>query len=70
MTEEVTSYSEVREIRTFHIKSKTKADAERVLKLAISSQDEVLSMTGRKWGYEAQVSHLVARDWPMNQTPD
>ena len=70
MTDEVTAYSEVREVKTYRIKAKTKTDAEKILKSAITSQDEVVKMTGMRWGYEAEVSHLVARDWPTIQTPD
>jgi len=69
MPEEVTGYSEVREVKTYFIKAKTKADAEKVLKLAINSQDEIERVVGKRWGYEAQVSCLIARDWPSNQGP-
>jgi len=71
MVAEVTAYSEVREIKVYRIQAKTKADAEEILKRAITSQDKVTKMTGMRWGYEAEVSHLVARDWPiLIQTPD
>ena len=70
MADELSAYSEVREVKTYRIKAKTKVDAEKILKLAITSQDEVVKMTGMRWGYEAEVSHLVARDWPSSQTPD
>ena len=70
MDEEMKGYTEVREIKTYHIKAKTKQDAEKVLKLAINSQDKIIYMTGQKRGYNAQVSCMIARDWPNNQSPD
>ena len=70
MDDELKGYTEIREIKTYHIKVKTKADAESILKLAITSQDEIVSLIGQRRGYDAQVSHLVARDWPSGQTPD
>jgi hypothetical protein len=62
--EDYKGYVEVREIKRFHIKAKTKGDAERILKLAINSMDEVIKLEGMKQGYEAEVSCLIARDWP------
>lgn len=66
MDDDFKSYVEVREIKRFFIKAKTKMDAEKILKLAITSQDEIVKLNGLKQGYEAEVSHLIARDWPSN----
>jgi len=62
--EDYKGYAEVREIKTYRIKAKTKIDAEKILKLAINSQDEVVKLGGVKMGYIATVEHLIARDWP------
>ena len=66
MGEDFKDYAEVSEIKTFHIKAKNKIDAETILKLAINSQDEIISLVSKKRGYEAQVSCLIARDWPTS----
>lgn len=44
--EEFKGYVEVREIKKFYVKAKTKIDAEKILRLAINSQDEIIKFNG------------------------